>query len=58
MWLNGGNNRLFYVGTLYPMYTLTMYEAEAILVSKIMAKTVEIPTVEEMREDVLKWIKK
>jgi hypothetical protein len=56
--VKGGKNRLFYIGTLYPMYTMSLSEAEAVLVSKMITKKVEIPSQDEMKRDIDGWIKK
>jgi hypothetical protein len=38
------------------LYTITLSEAEAVLTSKIIAKTVDLPSMEEMQQDVKHWL--
>jgi hypothetical protein len=40
------------------MYTMTLSEAEAVLATKIIAKKVVLPTMDEMKEDVKEWLTK
>ena len=40
------------------MYTMTLSEAEAVLATKIIAGKVDLPAMDEMKEDVKKWLTK
>jgi len=37
---------------------MTLSEAQAVLASKIIAKKVDLPTLDEMRENVKEWLAK
>jgi hypothetical protein len=56
--LSGGNNRLFYLGTLFPRYTFTQPEVQAVWASKIIANIFTLPNEAEMKEDVNKWMQR
>jgi hypothetical protein len=40
------------------MYTMTLSEAQAVLATKIIAKKVDLPTLDEMKENVKEWLAK
>jgi hypothetical protein len=55
MWLKGGKNKLFYLGTLFTEYTFTMYEIQAVWASKVIAGILELPPKKEIEVEIEEW---
>ena len=49
---------MFYIGAHFPLYTMTLSEAEAVLATKIIAGKVNLPTMDEMKENVKEWLER
>ena len=49
---------MFYIGAHFPLYTMTLSEAEAVLATKIIAGKVDLPTMDEMKENIKEWLEK
>ena len=58
LWMNGGNNRLLYVGIQDQYYTYTMFDAQARWAVKYILGDVTLPDKSAMVADTEKWIAK
>jgi hypothetical protein len=55
MWINGGGNRLFYQGAHNQVYSLPMFDVQALWTMKIILGKLEVAGLEEMRHDTSLW---
>ena len=58
VYLNGGNNKLMFVGSQYNIYIANMFDAQAVFVRANILGTLRLPSTDEMRNDVEKWMEK
>jgi len=57
LFLNGGNDKLFYVGAQDQYYTYTMFDQEGLWTRNVIMGDVNLPSHEVMVEDAKKWQK-
>lgn len=58
LWMNGGNNKLLYIGMQYnPLYFVT-YDCQAVWATKFITGKIQLPSREEMKADISNWVKK
>ncbi|XP_045206559.2 dimethylaniline monooxygenase [N-oxide-forming] 2-like [Mercenaria mercenaria] len=59
VWLGGGNNKLFYMGTQDQYYTFTMFDVQALWICKYILGKIpnESKSLKEMKESAEKWVK-
>ena len=55
--MHGGNNKMFFMGTMYFFYSNTQAEAQASWISKVITGEIKLPSKEEMVEQTAKWAK-
>lgn len=60
LWLKGGNNKLFYMGTQDQYFTFTMFDVQALWICKYITGMLpnEPKSMNEMRQDEQKWVKR
>lgn len=59
LWTYGGNNKLLYLGMQNQLYTMTMFDAQALWVVQYIMGVIKIPkTKGELLQDIEKWQKK
>ena len=58
LWMNGGNDKLMYVGLHYNIYCFDMFDAMAVWACNHIMGTVKLPPREEMLTEVAKWADK
>jgi len=52
------NTKLFYLGMQDQFYTFTLFEVQAYYVAQILEGHIDLPSADEMKDDVLQWIQK
>ena len=55
IWMNGGNNKLMYIGIQYSLYFVNLFEAQAILACNNILGELALPSKEEMVLDINSW---
>ena len=55
VWMNGGNGKLLYLGTHDQYYTFTMFDVQALWACRYISGDLNIPSRQEMLEDIKKW---
>ena len=55
VWMNGGNDKLLYLGTQDQYYTFTMFDVQALWACRYISGDLNIPSHKEMLEDIKKW---
>ena len=55
VWINGGNDKLMYIGIQYNLYFVNMFDAQASFACKNIMGTLELPSKREMLSDIRKW---
>ena len=58
VWLNGGNDKVLYIGAQDQYYTYTMFDAQALWAVKYVLGMIQIPDKYTMEEDWKSWFEK
>ena len=58
LWMNGGNDKLMYIGMVYSFLTFITYEAQAIWACRNIIGSIKLPSRDEIRADIERWTKK
>jgi len=56
LFLNGGNEKLFYVGAQDQYYTFTMFDQEALWTRNVIMGNIQLPSHDAMVADAKKWL--
>ena len=55
VWLKGGNGKLLYIGTRDSVYSIPVFETQAVLASQYITRTTHLLDKETMLNDAEKW---
>ena len=58
LWMNGGNDKLMYIGLIYNVYHFNVYEAQAIWACRYIMGKIQLPPRAEMQADIDIWTNK
>ena len=56
LWINGGNNKVLYIGALNEYYTFTMFDAQAHWAVNCVTGEMKLPDKQAMESEIQKWI--
>ena len=56
LWINGGNNKLMYIGMQYMIVHFITYDCQAIWAARYITGKISLPSTEEMHSDSMKWV--
>ena len=58
LWMNGGNDKLIYIGMIYNVFHFITYEAQAIWACRKIMGSIQLPSRDEMLSDIDQWTRK
>ena len=58
LWMNGGNDKLMYIGLIYNVFHFNVYEAQAIWACRNIIGKIQLPSRGEMQADIDIWTNK
>ena len=56
LWINGGNNKLMYIGMQYIILTFATFDCQAIWAVRNITGKISLPSTEEMLADSVEWV--
>ena len=54
--MNGGNNKLLYIGTQNSLYSIPIFETQALWACQYITGVITLPEKVEMLADIRKWL--
>lgn len=58
LWMNGGNDKLMYIGMQYNVFHFITYECQAVWATRYITGKIELPSRGEMKADISRWAEK
>ena len=58
LWMNGGNDKLMYIGFIYTVFYFSVYESQATWACRNIIGKVQLPSRAEMQADIDSWLLK
>ena len=58
LWMNGGNDKLMYIGVVNNVFAFIAFEAQAIWACRNIMNSIKLPSKDEMRADIEQWTTK